>query len=53
LELSAVGVASIGCDAERSQAVNNNAVATASEITINTFLDMLSSSGTTWARNSE
>ena len=41
---AAVGVASGGCEAERSQAANSNIAATASEIMINTFLDMISSS---------
>jgi hypothetical protein len=38
---SAVGVASTGCEAERSQAANSNMAATASEIAIIIFLDMI------------
>jgi hypothetical protein len=50
---TAVGVASVGCEAERSQAANSKTAATANEIMIIIFLVMLSSSGTALSKYSE
>jgi hypothetical protein len=47
---TAVGVASSGCEADRSQAANSKPAATASEKTIIIFLVTFSSSGTTLSK---